>query len=154
MVRAVRLELTLNGGLGPGLYRLGYARKFGAPETTRTSDQGIKSSPLYQLSYRRESVICGLSVLSRWCQRQGVEPATCRLQGGCSAKLSYAGSWLIRRSLWLWLAQPESNRASDPYKEPALPLSYAPPRRRWLFGYAWSPSAASIIYCQGKRFGP
>lgn len=136
MVGAVRFELTLNGALRSGLYRLGYAPA-GAPETIRTSSLGFRKSPLCPLSYRR---VIGLtiSVLREgWSRWRGFEPATCRLQGGCSAKLSYTGAWIIRRLSWLWWAQPDSNRQPIRYERTALPLSYAP-SRALLLGYAFA----------------
>jgi len=51
----------------------------GTPSRIRTYDQLIKSQLLYQLSYGR----------IRKVHSAGFEPATNRLEGGCSIQLSY-----------------------------------------------------------------
>ncbi len=57
-------------------------RKSGTPGRARTCDLDVRSVVLFQLSYGRKNC---------WSHRHGFEPATCRLQGGCSSLLSYGG---------------------------------------------------------------
>ena len=65
------------------LYQMSYSRsKCGASEWSRTTDTGIFSPLLYQLSYRGKMAI-----------RRGLEPLTSSVTGWHSNQLNYRTAW-------------------------------------------------------------
>ena len=91
MVRKERLELSRREALEPksSVYTNFTTSASGVDDGARTHDNRNHNPGLYQLSYAHQSDNCCQVHMVR---PAGLEPATTRLEGGCSIQLSYGRS--------------------------------------------------------------